>query len=255
MLELSHVSSEYSGKTVLRDVSLAFHPGRVLIIVGPNGSGKSTLLRTAIHLHPRTGGTIRLDGSPLETLTPRQIAQKVAYLPQSRNVPDITARRMVMHGRFPHMSYPRRYTEADRQIVTWSLEQADARELADRSVRTLSGGQRQKVYLAMALAQQTDTILMDEPTTYLDIAHQLQVIALAQKLAAQGKAVVLVLHDLPMALAGADRLAVLHEGALCALGTPEEIYAGGIIPKAFGISLNRVQTENGWQYYCSPLKP
>ena len=252
MLELSHVSAGYSGKTALREVSLAFHPGQVLAIVGPNGGGKSTLLKTAIGLRTRTEGTITLDGSPLEQLTPKQIAQKVSYLPQSRSVPDITARRMVMHGRFPHMSYPRRYTDADRQIVTEALEQADALELADRSVKTLSGGQRQKVYLAMALAQQTDTILMDEPTTYLDIAHQLQVIALARKLAAQGKAVVLVLHDLPMALAGADRLAVLHKGALAALGTPEEIYAKGIIPNIFGVALHRMQTEDGWQYYCCP---
>ncbi len=252
MLELSHVSAEYFGKTALREVSLTFQPGQVLAIVGPNGGGKSTLLKTAIGLLPPTTGTIILDGSPLKALNAKQIAQKVSYLPQSRSVPDITARRMVMHGRFPHMSYPRRYTDADRQIVIEALKQADALELADRSVKTLSGGQRQKIYLAMALAQQTGTILMDEPTTYLDIAHQLQVIALARKLAAQGKAVVLVLHDLPMALAGADRLAVLHKGALAALGTPEEIYASGIIPKAFGVALCRMQTENGWQYYCCP---
>ncbi|MDD7289244.1 MAG: ABC transporter ATP-binding protein, partial [Clostridiales bacterium] len=152
MLELSHVFCQYAGREVLRDVTLSFPPGQVLGLVGPNGSGKSTLLKTALGIQPKSGGTITLDGVPLEQLRPKEIARQVSYLPQFRSVPDITAWRLVLHGRFPHLGYPRRYRQADYDAVSRALEAAGALPLADRFLGTLSGGQRQKVYLAMALA-------------------------------------------------------------------------------------------------------
>ena len=161
---------------------------------------------------------------------------------------------MVLHGRFPHLSYPRHYREEDRRIVRQALAAVDAADLAARPVTELSGGQRQKVYLAMAIAQQTPSILMDEPTTFLDIAHQLGVMELSRRLARQGKAVVLVLHDLPLALSGADRLAVLANGRLVQCGTPEEIYQSGVLEPVFGIRQGRMMTADGWQYYCRPAE-
>lgn len=249
MIELKNLCAGYPGHEVLHGISLAFRPGEVLVLIGPNGCGKSTLLKTANGLLPRSGGQIMLDGMPLESYKPKQIAQRVAYLPQSRTVPDITARRMVLHGRFPYLSYPRRYRQEDYAAVDRALVWADASDLADIPVPQLSGGQRQKVYLAMALAQETQTILMDEPTTYLDVSHQLEVMAVARRLARDGRAVVLVLHDLCMALQCADAIAVLSQGRVIKAGTPEQIYSSRVLEKVMGIILRRVETENGWRYY------
>ena len=250
MIELHDVTVGYGGKPMLRDISLAFPPGQVTVLLGPNGCGKSTLMKTALGLLPRQSGEILYDGVNLEQMTTRQVARKAAYLPQSREIPSITARRMVLHGRFPYLGYPRRYRPEDRAAAERALEWAGAAELADRPVGELSGGQRQKVYLAMALAQDTETVFMDEPTTYLDVRHQLEVMSVSRRLADMGRAVVLVLHDLPLALRAADRLAVLADGALCQVGTPEEIFTGGELDRAFGVTVQRVRTENGWLYYC-----
>ena len=250
MIELCGVETGYHKHPVLQGVDLAFRPGEVLALVGPNGSGKSTLLRAALGLMPCWKGEVRYGGVPLDRLTPRQVARQVAFLSQSRPVPNITARRMVLHGRFPHLSYPRHYRPEDYRIVGKALEEVDAADLAPRPITELSGGQRQKVYLAMAIAQQTPTILMDEPTTFLDIAHQLGVMGLARRLAQGGRAVVMVLHDLPLALSGAHRLAVLEEGRLVCTGTPEEIYQTGVLERVFAVRQGRVWTDEGWQYYC-----
>ena len=249
MIELTNLRAGYPGRVVLEDVTLSFPPGQVLALVGPNGSGKSTLLRTALGLIPRLGGDIRVDGDRLEDLTPRQLARRAAYLAQSRPVPNITAGRMVLHGRFPYLSYPRRYRPEDHAIAQRALERTDALDLAQRSMPQLSGGQRQKVYLAMALAQDTETVLLDEPTTYLDVSHQQEVMATARLLASEGKAVVAVLHDLCLAMRFAHRLAVLDGGRLQAAGTPEELCQSGILDRVFSVALRRVETEEGWRYY------
>lgn len=250
MLEARCVWAGYPGRAVLEDVSLAVRPGELLVLLGPNGCGKSTLLRTLSGLLPALGGEVLLDGEPLGEHGPRQTARKVAYLPQSRAVPSITARRMVLHGRFPYLSYPRRYRREDHEAVERALAAADALDLADRPLPELSGGQRQKVYLAMALAQETETILMDEPTTYLDIRHQLEVLALARRLAAEGRAVALALHDLCLALSMADETAVLDGGRLAALGAPEEIYRSKVLERVMGIRLERAAGPDGWRYSC-----
>ena len=249
MIELTNLRAGYPGRTVLEDITLSFPPGQVLALVGPNGSGKSTLLRTALGLIPKLWGEIRVDGDKLEDLSPRQLAQRAAYLAQSRPVPNITAGRMVLHGRFPYLSYPRRYRPEDHAIAQKALEQADALDLARRPMPQLSGGQRQKVYLAMALAQDTGTVLLDEPTTYLDVGHQQEVMVTARLLASEGKAVVAVLHDLCLAMRFAHRLAVLDGGRLQGVGTPEELYQSGILDQVFSITLRRVETEDGWRYY------
>lgn len=249
MIELKDLSAGYGGQDVVRGVSLAFQPGRVLALLGPNGCGKSTLLRTALGLNPKSGGEVLMDGAPLESLTPRERALKAAYLAQSRAVPNITARKMVLHGRFPHLSYPRRYRKEDYAAVERALDRADARDVADLHMGELSGGQRQKIYLAMALAQEAPAILMDEPTTFLDVGHQLEVMAVARRLAQEGRAVVMVLHDLCLAMRGADDIALLSGGRLAACGTAAEVYASGALDRVFGVALRRVETESGWQYY------
>ena len=250
MLEVRNLAAGYPGRTVLEGVTLAVRPGRVLALLGPNGCGKSTLLRTMPGLLPPLGGEILLDGRPLGDYSPRQAAQRVAYLPQSRTAPSITARRMVLHGRFPYLSYPRRYRREDHEAVDRALAAADALDLADRPLPELSGGQRQKAYLAMALAQETEAILMDEPTTYLDIRHQLEVLALVRRLAEEGRGVVLALHDLCLALTAADDVAVLGEGRLLALGGPEAVYQSKVLERVMGVRLDRSEGPGGRRYFC-----
>ena len=249
MIELRHLRAGYPGQTVLEDVSLEFRPGQVLAVLGPNGCGKSTLLRTANGLLSKLGGEVLADSVPLGSLSAREIAQKAAYLPQSRATPNITAGRMVLHGRFPYLSYPRRYRAEDHAMVRRALDWVGASELADRTLAELSGGQRQKVYLAMALAQDTETVLMDEPTTYLDVSCQLEVMALARRLAEEGRAVVMVLHDLTLALRYAHRAVLLSEGRVRQIGTPEELVQSRVLERVMGIALGRVETEEGWRYY------
>lgn len=250
MLEARNLAAGYPGRPVLEGVSLSARPGRVLALLGPNGCGKSTLLRAMAGLLPARGGEILLDGRPLGDYSPRRAAQKIAFLPQSRPAPSITARRMVLHGRFPYLPYPRRCRREDYEAVERALRQADALDLAERPLPELSGGQRQKVYLAMALAQETETLLMDEPTTYLDVRHQLETLALTRRLAAEGRAVVLALHDLCLALSMADEAAVLSGGRLAALGGSEEIYRSGILERVMGVRLGRAAGPEGWLYFC-----
>lgn len=249
MIELKDLSAGYGGRDVIRGVSLVFTPGRVLALLGPNGCGKSTLLRTALGLNPKSGGEVLMDGAPLGSLSPRERALKAAYLSQSRPTPNITARKMVLHGRFPHLSYPRHYRKEDYAAVERALDWADARDVADLRMGELSGGQRQKIYLAMALAQEAPSILMDEPTTFLDVGHQLEVMSVARRLADRGRAVVMVLHDLCLAMRGADEIALLSQGRLAAHGTTAEVYASGQLGRVFGVALRRVETADGWQYY------
>lgn len=248
-MELRQLWAGYGEHMVLDGIDLALRPGEVLALLGPNGSGKSTLIRAALGLLPLAGGQVLIDGTDAAALSPRQRAQKAAYLPQTRPVPNITALRMVLHGRFPHLTYPRRFRQEDYAAAMAALEQADAACLARRPMPELSGGQRQRVYLAMALAQDAPTLFLDEPTAFLDVSHQLEVGRLAGQLARQGKAVVLVLHDLPLALSTADRLAVLKEGRLLAVDGPEALCADGILNSVFGIELGRVMTDRGWRYY------
>ena len=254
MIETNDLCAGYHGEDILCGVSLAFRPGEVLALLGPNGCGKSTLLKAVLGLIETTGGEVRYDGVPMARLSRKEIAQRAAFLTQSRTTPVITALRMVLHGRFPYLSYPRRYGKADVAIARSALARVGAAQYEDRNVGELSGGQRQGVYLAMALAQQTQTIFMDEPTTYLDIAHQLALMETAHALAREGRAVVLVLHDIPLALRMADRIAVMQDGRVAACGTPEEIESSRVIDRVFHVALHAADTPHGRQYYCVPLQ-
>lgn len=249
MIELKNLRAGYHGEEVLHGVSLSFEPGEITVLCGPNGCGKSTLLKTALGMLPRSGGEVYIDGDELGSLTRREIARRAAYMPQDRLAPSISVRRMTLHGRFPYLGWPRRYTQADYAAAERALERADALDIASRSLTELSGGQRQRAYLAMALAQETSSVLMDEPTAFMDIAHQLALMDTARALALEGRAVALVLHDLCLALKCADKLALLREGELVSFGTGEEVFASGELDRTMGVHVRRVMTPDGWQYY------
>ena len=249
MLEIQNLTAGYGRQEILHNISLMAPAGAVTVLVGANGCGKSTLLKTIAGIHSPTGGQIHLDGENLRKLDVKSLARRVAYLPQSRQIPAITAQRLVLHGRFPYLSYPRRYRTEDLEIARWAMAALGIADLADRPLDTLSGGQRQKVYIAMALAQDTPVVMMDEPTNFLDIAHQMQMMTQARFLADSGKTVVLVLHDLSMALRHADHLAVMQDGYILMQGSPEAVFASGCLDDAFGVRVQRTETADGWQYY------
>lgn len=250
MLEIQNLCSGYGEREVLHDISLTARAGQVTVIVGPNGCGKSTLLKTICGIQPVTAGQVLLDDEKLLALPRNLLAQRTAYLAQSRQVPDITVERLVLHGRFPYLGYPRRYRSEDYASARSAMERMDIEDLADMPLQKLSGGQRQKAYIAMVLTQNTPVVLMDEPTTYLDIRHQLQLMEQTVAMAKQGRTVVMILHDLANAFAYADWMILMEDGNVVAEGTPEEIYVSGAAERVFGVQIGRVMTRTGWRYYC-----
>ena len=252
MIELKKLSAGYGGKTVVKDVSLCFPAGQVTVLLGPNGSGKSTLLKASLGLIAAGREQVFYDGVPIEKLSRRQVARTAALLSQNRPDAEIEAKRLVLHGRFPYLSYPRQYTEKDRQIAKQAMERTGASVYAGQLVSRLSGGQKQSVYLAMLLAQQTQTVFLDEPTAFLDIRHQLELMGWVKQLAGEGRAAVMVLHDLPLAMEYADRIALMEAGRLVFLGTPEALYESGKLESVFGIRFTRLAGEDGVHYVCSP---
>ena len=249
MITVSGLKAGYEGEEILHGVSGSVPAGKISVVIGPNGSGKSTFLRTIVRLVPTLSGSIFLDGSPLEQFSRQELARRIAYLPQSRNVPDITVNRMVMHGRFPYLSYPRRYSKEDHEIVRRSLETVGLTNLAGAKMETLSGGQRQKAYLAMVLAQDTDVILMDEPTTWLDIRNQLEMMNFVRGLADNGKTVLMVLHDFESVLRFADHVILMENGTVRAFGMPKEVLGSPETKSAFGLEVGFFRTEDGEHCY------
>lgn len=252
MVELRDLSAGYGKREILHGVSLSMRPGTVTTLLGSNGCGKSTLLKAMLGTADIFGGDILLDGESARQMRAAALAQKMAYLPQSKNTPDITVGTLVLHGRFPYLSYPRRYRREDYAFADAAMRQMGIEDLAGERLQVLSGGQRQKVYIAMALAQQAGLIMMDEPTTYLDIGQQFRFARLARELAQQGKTLLLVLHDLPLALQISDTLAVLEEGKIGFLGAPAKIMDSDVLQRVFGVRLAVREEEGQRQYFCIP---
>lgn len=252
MIRLNALTAGYDGKPVIQDITMEFTPGKVTVLLGPNGCGKSTLLKAALGLIAPMSGEVLYDGVDIRAQKRRQTAQQAAFLSQGRNTPSIQALRMVLHGRFPYLSYPRHYGARDYALAREAMRATDTLQYETVNVSHLSGGQRQGVYLAMALAQDTRTLFMDEPAAYLDVSRQLHLMRTAHSLAEEGKAVVLVLHDIPLALREADQAAVLKEGRLLSFDAPDAVYQSGILDQVFDINLHRADTPHGPQYYCTP---
>ena len=241
MLELNRISAGYGKQTVLDGISVDFEKGKLTSIIGVNGCGKSTLLKAILGILSLSSGEIFIDGENLLTISRNEIAKKIAYLSQGKNIPDMTVEQMVLHGRFPYLSYPRRYSSHDREVAIKAMETVGVAEFAHKPLYSLSGGMRQNAYIAMALAQDTDYILLDEPTTYLDIAHQLELMRLLKQLSDNGKGIVTVMHDLPLAFDFSDTLTVMNNGGIIACGTPSELCNLPIIEDIFGVKIKQMQ--------------
>ncbi|WP_457207298.1 ABC transporter ATP-binding protein [Nocardioides sp. P5_C9_2] len=240
-LEASGLSLGYADRAVVRDLDLRVPDGRVTVIVGANACGKSTLLRGLARLLRPQSGAVLLDGEAIHRQPTRQVARVLGLLPQNPVAPEgVTVVDLVGRGRHPHHGTFRRWTSADDEAVAEALTLTDTLGLADRVVDELSGGQRQRVWIAMALAQGTDLLLLDEPTTYLDVAHQVEMLDLLAELnARRGTTVVMVLHDLNLSARYADHLVALRAGVVVAEGAPHEVVTEEVVREVFGLD-NRV---------------
>jgi iron complex transport system ATP-binding protein len=236
-LRAESVTVGYGADPVVRDLDLAVPDGRVTTIVGPNGCGKSTLLRTMARLLTPASGRVLLDGRPVHDLPTRDVARRLALLPQGPVAPDgLLVRDLVGRGRHPHQRWFRQWSPDDEQVVESALELTDTAHLRDRPLDQLSGGQRQRAWIAMTLAQDTDLMLLDEPTTYLDLAHQVEVLDLVTRLNRErGRTVVMVLHDLNLAARYSDHVVVMRAGVIVAEGAPSAVFTGELLAAAFGL--------------------
>ncbi|WP_285043372.1 ABC transporter ATP-binding protein [Plantibacter sp. LMC-P-059a] len=234
----------YGDRTVIEHLDLTVPPGKVTAIVGANACGKSTLLRSMSRLLAPRGGRVVLDGKEVHRTPAKQLARTLGLLPQSPIAPEgITVADLVGRGRHPHQGILSRWSTEDDVAVAAALDATETSELADRHVDELSGGQRQRVWIAMALAQQTDLLLLDEPTTFLDVSHQVEVLDLLTDLnRSRGTTIVMVLHDLNLAARYADHLIALAGGRLHAAGTPHEVLTEATVRAVFGLQ-NQVITD------------
>lgn len=196
MIRLKNIISGYSGTEIIKNIDISFEKGSITSIIGKNGCGKTTLLKTASWLLKPFSGNIMLDGESIYNIPDKKLAKKISFLPQIRIAPNISVYNLVMHGRFPYLGFPRIPHDEDRAIVENALEKLGLKKYRNKNVKELSGGERQKVYLAMVLAQDTDYIFLDEPTTYLDINHQLEILDIIKELRSMGRAVIMAIHDL-----------------------------------------------------------
>ncbi|MFJ7253787.1 ABC transporter ATP-binding protein [Streptomyces sp. NPDC098085] len=230
------VTVGYGGQTVIDDLDVAIPPGVITTIIGPNGCGKSTLLRTLTRLLKPARGTVVLDGEDIVKLKTRDVAKKLGLLPQAPVAPEgLTVADLVARGRHPHQSWLRQWSSDDAGVVERALAMTGVSELADRPVDSLSGGQRQRVWISMTLAQGTDLLLLDEPTTYLDLAHAIDVLDLVDDLHESGCTVVMVLHDLNLATRYSDNLVVMRAGSILAQGHPRDVITAELLHEAFGL--------------------
>ncbi|WOF22958.1 ABC transporter ATP-binding protein [Microbacterium betulae] len=227
----------YDGRRVSTGLDIEIVPGAFTAIIGPNACGKSTLLRALSRVLTPSAGVVTLDGVPLDDIPARRVARRLALLPQSATAPDgITVADLVSRGRYPHQSFFRQWSREDERAVRDALRATGVEELADRHVAELSGGQRQRVWIATVLAQETPVLLLDEPTTSLDIAHQIEVLELCRRLNGErGVTIVAVLHELNHAARYADRLVVMRDGAILAEGAPDEVLTEEGVEAAFGL--------------------
>lgn len=237
MIEFENVSVGYGGRMVLNHVSFTARDGEMTVLLGPNGCGKTTLLRAAAGQLAAEEGKVKMNGRDVREYGRMSFARTAAFVPQHTGMPDMTVGMLVSHGRFPHLGMSRTMRECDREAVEKAMAGMGIESWKERNVQSLSGGERQLAYLAMALAQETPVLLLDEPTAFLDIRNRFLLIEKLRLLAQHGKTVAAVLHDLPCAMQYADHLVLLADGRLQAQGTPDGLFESRQIDRVFGAEM------------------
>jgi len=254
-LKVCNLKVVIEDKEILHDITAEFSAGQRTAIIGPNGAGKSTLLKALAAINTNYEGSVLLDGQEIRQLGRKAIAQKIGILPQGASAPpDTTVQQLVDYGRFPYRSLFSRNAKTDREVVEWAMAASHVEQLAARQVQTLSGGERQRVFLAMVLAQQPQILLLDEPTTYLDIAHQLEVMDIVTRLNRDYQmTIIMVLHDINHALQYADEIMIVKDGACRAQGLPQDVMTVESLADTFGVRAD-VFTNSQGKTVLSPIE-
>lgn len=237
IIKTNDLEAGYNNNTVFKNFNIEIPRGKITTFIGPNGSGKSTILKTISRLIIPSTGNILLNGESIHSIPTKLVAQKLALLPQGSTTPsEITVEDLVEYGRFPYKSRFSKITETDKEIIKWALESTNMINLKSKEVDELSGGQRQRAWISMALAQKTGIILLDEPTTFLDISYQLEILQLLRDLnTTQNSTIVMVLHDLNHAIMFSDYLVIIKDGKMKYFGTPIEVITKEILKEIFDV--------------------
>lgn len=248
-----HIS--YEDVSVINDINISIPEGKITILIGSNGCGKSTLLKSLSRLIKPKKGLVHLDGNDINKLHSKEVAKKLGILPQGPQSPEgLTVEELCHYGRHPHKSFLSRQSKEDDKIVEWALEATSMLEFKDRPLEALSGGQRQRAWISMALAQGTDILLLDEPTTYLDLTYQIEVLDLLKELNEKfNRTIVLVLHDLNQATSYADNLVSIRKGKIYKQGKPEEIFTEKMISDVFGLNCCIIKDPIEGKPMCVPI--
>ncbi|WP_443090499.1 ABC transporter ATP-binding protein [Bacillus velezensis] len=242
-LSAEQLTVGYGDRLIAKELDIAIPKGKITTLIGPNGCGKSTVLKTMSRIMKPKSGAVYLNGQAIMQKSTKDIAKEMAILPQTPEAPSgLTVYELVSYGRFPHQSGMGRLSDKDRDMIKWALEETGMAEFYDRPIEALSGGQRQRVWIAMALAQETELLLLDEPTTYLDLAHQLEILQLLDKLnKEQGRTILMVIHDLNHAARFSHYMIALKKGRVIKEGTAEEVMTPGILEDVFQIDAQIVK--------------
>lgn len=252
-LLVKNLTLGYGPKTIISQMDLSITPGRFTVLAGPNGSGKSTLLRALSGTMRPSEGEVLLDGIPVAAMPARDLARRIGILPQAPQAPEgMVVADLVRMGRFPHRSLMSRWSAKDEEAFTDALRMTGTEDLRYQPLDQLSGGQRQRAWVAMVLAQQSRIVLLDEPTTFLDLAHQIEVLHLIEDLVRAGRTVVAVLHDLNQAARHADHLIMLNNGRVAALGTPAEVLTSENVGEVFGVQVSVLTDPETGRSMCIP---
>lgn len=251
-IQVENIQIGYDKTAIIKDVSLLFKENEITTIIGPNGCGKSTLLKAITRIIPHEKGTVLLNGKSISKMNTKEVAKQMAILPQIADNPmGLTVNELVSYGRFPHQSGFGKLTMQDYDIIDWALEVTNTMDFKYREIDTLSGGQRQRVWIAMALAQDTDVIFLDEPTTYLDMSHQLEVLNLLKELnEVQKRTIIMVLHDLNHAARFSHNLVAVRDGQLVKQGSVEEIMKKEVLAQIFKIDAEIAQDPRTGKPIC-----
>lgn len=244
----------YGDTTIVEDLTIQIPNGKITALVGANGSGKSTILKTMARLMKPSRGGVMLDGELIHRKSTKDVAKELAILPQNPTAPDgLTVQELVSYGRFPHQKGMGSMSKEDYEIVAWALEVTGMRAFYNRAVDQLSGGQRQRAWIAMSLAQQTDILFLDEPTTFLDMAHQLEVLQLLHALnQQQQRTIIMVVHDLSHATRFADYMIAIKKGTVIKAGTPQEVVTHDTLRKVFNIEAHIITDPHTGGPMCIP---
>ena len=252
VITTKNLNISYGNVDIVKDLNLSIPEGKITTIIGANGCGKSTILKTLARILKPKSGEIYIAGTEINKQSSKELAKKMAVLPQSPKAPDgLTVQELIAYGRFPHQKGFGSLSKEDHDIVNWALEVTGISEFKDRTIDALSGGQRQRAWIAMALAQETDILLLDEPTTYLDLAHQLDILKLLEELnKKQGRTIVMVIHELNNAARFADHMIGVKKGKKVCEGTPKEVMTNQNLKEIFNIDAEIIEEAKSGKPVC-----